>query len=83
MADEAMEIDGSPSAPTSSHNLHYAQPESFTPPGAPSNTNLKYVFDSFSLQLIRQPETTFGKFRSRFIFENQSGTHGFILEEEW
>jgi len=36
MADEAMEIDGAPSAPTSNHNIHHAQPESFTPQVNPS-----------------------------------------------
>ena len=34
MADESMEIDGAPSAPTSNHNLYYTQPDSFTPQGA-------------------------------------------------
>ena len=34
MADESMEIDGAPNAPTSTHNVYYAQPESFTPQGA-------------------------------------------------
>lgn len=33
MAEEAMEIDGAPSAPTTNHNLHHVQPESFTPQG--------------------------------------------------
>lgn len=33
MAEEAMEIDGALSAPTSNHNLFHAQPESFTPQG--------------------------------------------------
>ena len=76
-----MEIDGAPSAPTSNHNLYYAQPESFTPQGTESDTDFQYVSDSYSVQLTRHPETAFGKFRSKFIFENQSGTHGSILEE--
>jgi len=36
MADEVMEIDGAPSAPTSNHNLYYAHTESFTPQVNPS-----------------------------------------------
>jgi len=35
MANEAMEIDAALSAPTSNHDLYYAQPDSFTPPANP------------------------------------------------
>jgi hypothetical protein len=83
MADEAMEIDGASSAPTSNHNVYYTQPESFKPQGTYYDTNLQYVSDTFSLQLTRHPKTTFEKFRSKFIFEGQSGTHGPIKEEVW
>jgi len=37
MADEVMEIDGAPSAPTSNHSLFYAHTESFTPQGTSDN----------------------------------------------
>ena len=70
------------SAATSNHNLYYAQPDSFTPPGSYSNADFKYVLTPF-LQLTRQSETAVGQFKSKFIFENQSETHGSILEEVW
>jgi len=57
MADEAMEIDGALSVPTSNPNLYYSPPESFTPSANPSAREKSDNFREIQVKVhIRKPE---------------------------